>query len=46
MTDRAGPSLLRGPESERGAAGWFIVGVIVGIALVIWLVVQLFQAVL
>ncbi len=46
MTDRAGSSLLRGPESERGAAGWFIVGIIVGVVLVIWLIVQLFQAVL
>ena len=30
--------------SERGAVGWLLLGVVLGAVLVIWLIVQVFQA--
>jgi hypothetical protein len=32
-------------RSDTGAVGWLLVGVVVGVVLVIWLIVNLFQAV-
>jgi hypothetical protein len=32
-------------SSERGAVGWLILGVVLGAVLVIWVIVQLFQAI-
>jgi hypothetical protein len=32
-------------ESERGAIGWLLVGVIIGIAIVIFVLVQIAQAI-
>ncbi|MDQ3991218.1 MAG: hypothetical protein M3245_02755 [Actinomycetota bacterium] len=32
-------------NDERGAVGWLLVGIILGIALVIWLIVVLFRAI-
>ena len=31
--------------SERGAVGWLILGIVLGAVLVIWVIVQLFQAI-
>ena len=31
--------------SERGAVGWLFLGIVLGVILVIWIIVQLFQAV-
>jgi hypothetical protein len=30
--------------SERGAVGWLLLGIVLGAVLVIWLIVQIFQA--
>jgi hypothetical protein len=30
-------------RSERGAIGWLLVGIVVGVILVLWLIVQGFQ---
>jgi len=32
--------------SEQGAVGWLLVGIVIGVVLVIWLIVQIFQALL
>ena len=29
--------------SERGAVGWLLVGILVGVLLVLWLIVQVFD---
>ena len=31
--------------SERGAVGWLLLGIVLGVVLVIWVIVQLFDAI-
>ena len=32
------------PSSEEGAVGWLLLGIVIGAVLVIWLIVQILQA--
>ena len=41
-TSRAMRTNLR---SERGAVGWLLVGVVIGVIFILWLFVQLLQAI-
>lgn len=34
------------PYDETGAIGWVAVGIIIGVILVIWVIVNIFQAIL